>query len=83
LQENEKERKQMSDLESGDLVISTNLGRYSIADAQYGPDLTGGTRIEVEVADRWLGGIVEHSSSVEVGYYAMTPRQNVLALTAF
>jgi hypothetical protein len=53
----------------GLLVLSSNSGRYAIADPEHGMDLTSGTSCEIFFGTRgeWIKGTVEHDAS---GIYA-------------
>src|SRR5579859_6842610 len=44
----------------GTLVLSSNRGRYAIDDANEGPDLTAGLRIEFKLGGQWLAGTIEY-----------------------
>ncbi|MBA3822581.1 MAG: DUF5348 domain-containing protein [Ktedonobacterales bacterium] len=72
-----------TDPKTGELVLSTNPGRLALNDPQYGPDLTGGTRIAVLVANTWVAGRVEHSSDASVGAYALEQGQGLPAYGYF
>jgi hypothetical protein len=56
-------------IREGLLVLSSNSGRYAIADANEGMDLTSGTVCEIFFGSRgeWIKGSIEHEAS---GIYA-------------
>ena len=52
------------------LVPSTNRGRFSLDDPQYGADLTCGDRITLLVQGHWITGQIEHHRT---GYSFASP----------
>ncbi len=71
-------------IREGLLVLSSNSGRYAIADASEGMDLTSGTICEIFFGPRgeWIRGSVEHESGIYAeegnprghgGYYFIGP----------
>ncbi|HZR41990.1 MAG TPA: DUF5348 domain-containing protein [Ktedonobacteraceae bacterium] len=49
------------------LVASSNAGRYALDHPTYGPDLTSGTVVSIQIGGRWVRGHVEHYNGAYAG----------------